>query len=516
MRSFRLALAFCLFGASACSLVLDTDALQKGKTGGSGAGGSAGAGGTAGTGGTAGAGTGGTAGELDASRDAGPPCNTDLDCQPVDTVDGCTSYKCAADKTCAAPRPYAGLAVVSTPGEAETADQAEDIGYPSLLADGTDLMLGFWKRSGATSNIVIRKYDERPEISPSSAELNAISGNRFESLSSSPGMFIRGIPRRVRLLIAAKPMGAAATGMFQMDVDVSNLRASSMQPARADLAVAGYDTSPRGPAPRLLAGVGEPVGMWIQQGKLFYFDASSAGEVFTSKRVIGFSPLFPTGMLTGGVHAALETTELGSTDDQGQTELWTRGSPSLTALINDQPGARRRGVATAATGEIGPSINFVMWSFERGGTPALFYAGASCDATQCIGFGAPTGTGDAILPAVAPAAASARVGSTMTDRDLAVTFQITVPDASSPGMSNTAILAGVSRLSTTVDGGPALSPTAMNPPSFVVTLGHVPPAILGPSSVAITSGGLMMVAWVERGPTQAVLKTKRFVVKTCP
>jgi hypothetical protein len=55
----------------------------------------------------------------------------------------------------------------------------------------------------------------------------------------------------------------------------------------------------------------------------------------------------------------------------------------------------------------------------------------------------------------------------------------------------------------------------MNPASFVVTPSSVSPANLGPSSVAMTSGGWMMVAWVERGPNQAVIKTRRFQVKTC-
>ena len=343
MRSFPLALALSLVGASACSLLLDTDALQK--NGAAGAGGVSGAAGAAGAAGSSGAG--GSAGNLDAGQDAGASCSTDLDCQPVDTVAGCTRYECGSDKTCLTPRPYTGLGVVAVPGDAEIADQAEEIGYPSLLADGTDLVLAFWKRNATTSNIVIRKYDERPEISPTSADLNAIGSNRFESLWSSPGIIIRGIPRRLRLLAAAKPIGTVATGMYQMDVDLANLRISAVQPTKMDLGITGYDVLPRGPAPRLLpAGLAEPSGMWIQQGKLFYFDATSAGEVYSSKRVIGFAPL----AANVGVHAALETTEVATTDDQGQTELWTRNSNVLTTLIGDIPGGRRRGVATTEIG----------------------------------------------------------------------------------------------------------------------------------------------------------------------
>ena len=508
MRSFRLALALSLVGASACSLLLDTDALQKkGAAGAGGAGGSGGSGGTAGS-----SGAGGSAGDVDAGSDAGASCNGDLDCQPVQSVDGCTRYQCGTDKTCMPPRTHSGLAVISVPGDAEIADTADEIGYPSLLADGTDLVLAFWKRNGTATNVVIRKYDERPEVSPVAADIQTISSNRFESISSSPGMVIRGIPRKIRLFAAAKPTGAVATGMYQMDVDVGNLRVSTMQPTRMDLGITGYDVNPRAPAPRLLPiALGEPVGMWMQQGKLFYFDAANVGEVYSAKRVIGFAPL----AANAGLHAALETTELGSTDDQGQTELWTRNSNLATSLLGDIPGARRRGVATTFTTESALPINFVVWSFERAGTPSLLYAASSCDAMQCPAVGAPVDSSNT-LPAISPALASARVTGSMSERDMAAVFQVTAPDATRPTVMNTAILAGITRLTTTQDGGPNLVATALNPSSFVVALTNLAPSVLGPFSVTITSGGLMMVAWVERGLNQAQLRTRRFQVRSCP
>jgi len=512
MRLFRFALALSLAGASACSLLLDTDALQKGVGGVGGAGGAGGTGGTGGAAGTGGAG--GSAGDLDAGPDAGTSCNGDLDCQPVGAVDGCIRYQCATDsKTCMPPRAHSGLAVVSVPGDAQITDQADEIGYPSLLADAPDIFLVYWKRSGTTTNIGIRKFDDtQPQAGALAADLSAISANRFESVSSSPGLAVRGIPRRLRLFAAAKPTGVMATGMYQLDIDVSNLRVSNAQPMRFDLGVPGYDTSPRGPAPRLIpAGLAEPVGMWMQQRKLFYFDANNAGEVFNTKRVIGFSPL----AATAGIHAAVETTDLGSTDDQGQTELWTRGSPSLTTLIGDIPGARRRGVATTATAEAPPPFNFVLWSFERTGMPSLLYSVATCDGTSCDAYSAPTSSA-ATLPAISPAAASARVTGSMSDRDLAVAYQVTGPDPAQPGMTYTALIGGLTRLTTTQDGGPMLGAVALNPPNFVVMLSNLAPASVGPTSVAMTAGGQMMVAWVERGPNQAMLKTRRFQVRTCP
>jgi hypothetical protein len=439
-------------------------------------------------------------------------CTTDLDCQPIDALDGCMSYKCNADKTCDPPTKFVGLGVVAIGTSAENAEQADDFGYPSLIADGTDLVLAAWKRTGTQSNIVVRKYDENPAILPASADLNVITANRFESVASSPGIIMRNVPRRIRLLAAAKPTGTAATGMYQLDIDLATLRVSMNQPNKPELMITGYDTVPRGSPPRLLPGpaLGEPVGMWIQQGKLFYFDANNASEVFSSKRVIGFAPL----AANAGLHAALETTDLSATDDQGETELWTRGSPALTALINDQPGARRRGVATTATAEGVTPINFVLWSFERSGTPSLFYAAAGCDANQCTGVGSPTGNGDTIA-GVDPAAASAKVNGGTGERDMAVAYEVTAPDPLHPSVMNTAIIGGLSRLTSGQDGGGALSSVAANPPQFMVSVSTLAAANVGPTSVAMTGGGLMMVAWIERGPNMALLKTRRFQVKSC-
>ena len=67
-----------------------------------------------------------------------------------------------------------------------------------------------------------------------------------------------------------------------------------------------------------------------------------------------------------------------------------------------------------------------------------------------------------------------------------------------------------------------MSSRSMNPGIFVIATATGPATaepgeILGPSAVAVTGGGLMMVAWVERLSTdQVALKTRRFQVRTCP
>jgi hypothetical protein len=158
-----------------------------------------------------------------------------------------------------------------------------------------------------------------------------------------------------------------------------------------------------------------------------------------------------------------------------------------------------------------------VWSFERAGTPTLLYAAAACDANTCSGFGMPPTGADPTLPATGPAAASSRVMGTMTDRDLAVAYQIIAPDPMRPGMNYNALIAGVSRITTTVDAGvPNVTGNPMNPPTFVVTLSNLLPANFGPISVATMPSGTTMVAWIERGQNQATIKTRRFQVRTCP
>src|SRR5258708_19972460 len=121
----------------------------------------------------------------------------------------------------------------------------------------------------------------------------------FKSYASSPGMIVKqAVPRRGRLLLAAERTGdaGAGAGMRLVDVDVpaigNNVKLSAMQPALADLGVTGYDTRPRLFAPRLLAnGLAEPTGMWIQQGKFYYFDGATTQEAYSATKVIGYTPL---------------------------------------------------------------------------------------------------------------------------------------------------------------------------------------------------------------------------------
>jgi hypothetical protein len=503
-------LALALFAsAAACSELLDTDSLQS-KSGTTGAGG-----------------TGGQSGANDAMTDApAKTCTGDADCLPGVEIDGCTVYACgpAEDRTCRPPHPNSGALGIVSAGSVETVMTADDIGYPSLLVDGGDIIMGVWHRTGSTSDVLLRKYPAYPQTG-AGLELSEITNGMFKSYASSPGMIVKqAVPRRVRLLVAAERTGdaGAGTGMRLVDIDVpaigNNLKFSIVQPPLADVGVTGYDTRPRLFAPRLLAnGTAEPTGMWIQQGKFFYFDGAAAREAYSAKKVLGYSPLSGA----TGVHAALETTVTdadGGNTGPSRTELWSDGSAALASLDGDQPGARH-GVTSTYANESGSSINLVAWSFEpKVGVPALNYRVALCAAMSCTSL-ALTGQSDAI-PAMFPEMTSVPVSA--TDRDVLQSFEIIFADTTQPTLADSALFASVSRFNIPSPDLTKGSSTPINPPVFIVDLAQGPLGaaagdVLGPSSVAITRDGQLMVAWVVHPtPSTSVLRARRYLVKTCP
>jgi hypothetical protein len=504
MRSIGLTWGLLLLGTSACSLLLDTASLQKGD--------------------------GGHAAdampEADAPSDAGKSCTSDIDCVPPD-LDGCMIHTCAADggpKTCNPPTSNSGGLGITVAGSIETVLTADDIGYPSLLADGSDFVMAVWHKSGTTTDVLVRKYPAYPQA-PGGAELSAIAPGMFRSYASSPGLVTRvAVPRKVRFLLAADLLGDAdsGTGMRLVDIDVpslnNNLKLSATQPTPADLGIGGYDTRARAFPPRMMPnGVMEPVGMWIQQQKLFYFDGASAREAFSAKHVLGFSPLFAT----TGVHAALETSDdVDGGPGTDRTELWSDGSATLISLDGDQPGARR-GVSSTFTNESNANANFVAWAFEpKNGVAAWNYAGALCGGPSCASAALPGQ--QTTIPAMFPELASNRVTGSMIDRDIVQTFQVVIPDMTQATMATTVLFAGASRFTIPSADLTKGSTKEMNPPLFVVDaasgpMGLAPGEIVGPSSVAVTSDGQVLIAWVVRPtPSTAVLKARRFLVKTCP
>ncbi len=222
----RFSILACLAaGLTACSLLLDTESLQKkppavGTAGASGAGGS--------TGGSAGqdAGGGKEAGIGDAATiEAGKACDSSTDCLPGVDIDGCTLYACGADKTCQPPVPNSGKLGVVAAGAIETVMSANEIGYASLLADGSDVVMAVWHRTGTTTDVLIRKYPAFPQ-GPAGAELSAIAPGMFRAYGSSPGLIARAsiLPRRIRFLLAADRLSDAAPGGMQLvDIDVPTL-----------------------------------------------------------------------------------------------------------------------------------------------------------------------------------------------------------------------------------------------------------------------------------------------------
>jgi hypothetical protein len=210
--------------------------------------------------------------------------------------------------------------------------------------------------------------------------------------------------------------------------------------------------------------------------------------------------------------------------------LWSQGSATLVALDGDQP-APRRGVTATFTNESGLTANLVGWAFEGTGGAQSNYTAALCAGASCSSVALstiPGGSPDAgasqsfaIPGAVFPELTSARVTGSMVDRDVLQTFEVAVPDSAQPDAAVTVLFGSASRFNIpSVDLGKSSS-KPMNPPIFPVDFASAPKAtaaneVLGPSSVAITSDGQMLIAWVAHpSANMAVLKARRYLVKTC-
>jgi hypothetical protein len=504
MRSLGLPFVLMVSGFSACSFLLDTESLQKGGAAVASDGGSSGGGGAGGGG---------------ARVDGGPMCATDFDCQGPN-FDGCKLVRCNMG-VCGAEK-YTGVGIVPE-GNVEQVIEADEIGYPTLLVDnGTGMpnspnfYLGVWKHTGTTSNIELHRYNENPSLGGASADLAGIVPGAYEQYGSSPGMVVAGI-FRLRLLFAGDPTGPAPMGMHELDINEVNFKAFAMtdQP-KVDPGVSGYDTKPRGPAPRMIS---DTWGMWVQGDKLFFFDNQSpAMPVYAAKRVLGFSPVIGI----GGPYAILETEPAGSPAGAA-TELWASGSASLFALVGDT-GGTRRGTAATWFPEILQSI--VLWSSAGPMGPSLKVNKAFCIGPFCQASidDASKSTDD--VPAAFPELASAKVPGRDRDRDFAESFQVTFARPDDPMKATTALVGGLIRIEATsdagADAGAGTKATAINPPTFLIAaqdgpVSAAPGEVIGPTSIAMTNNGHVMAAWVERGigGQTHVLKTRRFLVKTC-
>jgi hypothetical protein len=212
-----------------------------------------------------------------------------------------------------------------------------------------------------------------------------------------------------------------------------------------------------------------------------------------------------------------------------RTELWSQGSATLVALDGDPP-APRRGVTATFTNESGLTANLVGWSFDGASGPQTNYTAALCAGASCSsvalsmisGGGPDAGPSQFSIPgAIFPEMTSARVTGSMVDRDVLQSFEISVKDNTQTDVAVTALFASASRFNIpSVDLGKSSS-RPMNPPIFLVDAASAPTTVapgevLGPSSVAVTSDGQMLIAWVVHpSSNMAVLKARRYLVKTC-
>jgi len=472
-----------------------------------------------GSSGASGAGGGALGDASTGATDSGVMCTTDFDCQGPN-FDGCTLVRCM--KGVCGSEKYTGLGVTPE-GTVDTVTQADEIGYPTLLVDQGNavlniapiFLLGVWKHTGATSNIEIHRYTENPNFGGAAADLAAIIPGVYEQFGSSPGIAVTGLGGgRLRLLFAGDPAGAPPMGMHQLDIDEGNFKVVQMSQPK-DPGVAGYDAKPRGPVPRLIT---DNWGMWVQGDKLFFFDNQNpAVPAYSAKRVVGFSPAIGI----GGPYAILETEPMGNPAGAA-TEIWASGSASLFALVGDMGGSRRGATATFYPEAL---ENIVVWSIAGATGPALKTNLAGCLGSFCQSYGGDTIKNSEQVPAAFPEIASAKVPGRDKDRDFAESFQVTFAQPGDPSRATTVLVGSMIRVETVgdagADAGTATQATAVNPPNFLIAasdgpVSAAPGEIIGPTSIAMTNNGHVMAAWVERATgTSHVLKTRRFLVKTC-
>jgi hypothetical protein len=506
----RLALLFLssVAGLSACSFLLDTEDLKKGPAA------------SATDAGATEAGTGQpTDAASTADADAGA-CTTDFDCLPTN-FNGCQRIKCK-NGTCGMPEKYSGVGV-SPEGAIQTSVQADDIGYPSLLADGSNFYLAVWKRDGTmTTNIEVHRIPENPALGGQRTDLASLLPNAYEQYGSSPGMAVVGLlGGRLRLLFAADPTGVAAPmGMHLLDVDETTLQppAKAEQP-KVDPAVVGFDTNPRGPAPRLING---DWGLWVQSEKLFFFDGQNPGTAaYAARRVLDFAPMIGV----GGPYAALATAPTGMQAGNQSTGMWANGNATLATLVGDDTG-ERRGVSVAWYPE--SVANIIVWSYVSQALPTLKTNIAGCIGTFCQSAGdLQSLQNNNNTPASFPQIASGKVPNTDKNRDFAETFQVSLAVPNDPSRAVTVLVGSMIRVvagagDAGADAG-SPPPIPFNPPDFPIASLEGPAVaaageVLGPSSIAMTNDGHVLVAWVERAMagTSHVLKTRRFAVQMCP
>lgn len=518
-RTLLLLAPFCvaLLGhAVGCSAMLDTDSLQAGSGGASGAG-AGGEGGTAPDGGDAEASDDGSDGGAEA--DAGKPCRSDLDCEDGDscTADRCDLPDGGTSGFCRASKPWTGLAIEPNPKhpQEDVVLTADDIGLPMLAGDDQNTVLAAWYRSNGKTDVKLRSYKENASLGSTETNLSSVLGT-FEGFGASPGMRFQILPRRIRLVFPGDPTGVSGMGMFQWDLDPDQLQASQSQPTAHDLQAAGYDTAPELAAPRLFWDWGQldEIAMWLQKGQLWVHDTTNGSQaVFTSKKVTGFTPLLGK----SGEHAALMTDD---TTSGPTTEIWTRGTTSLTQVASKQPGDLPLGIASTTITEgnyNGNPLNVITYAYMGSSKyPIVESFAAVCDATSCTSGSLPSGQGAQPSVGMFPTIDSSPTPSAKDERDLALSIVLPFDDANDATMTDAALVGSALHVTTS---GLAVDEKPINPPQFAIGAATLPKASkaipIAQTALFVTPTRQVFFAWVERGASSATLKVRRYQIRSC-
>jgi hypothetical protein len=511
-RGLALAFAGAAFASVVgCSLLLDTDKLQKGA-------GQAAAG-------ASGSPADGAAPDVTAdsepSQDAAPDaeaeaeaeaatCNGDLDCWLASDRNLCFLHPCDKDaSTCKPPEPWTGPVLVETSNTPiEITSNQDVIGVPALLADGEAVYVAAWYKNSGGTDALLHKYYPGQAV-----KKNTFLGyfkDYFLGPVATPGIMIETSPKKRLALLVPVPgltsLSKSCVRRFWVGADLelpTEFPSACYDPVNA---LGDYTADPRRTAPRLLATSTSDIGAWIQDGELVAKPPLLAGEKVTSLggTLKSFAPL----QAVDPLRAAL--LEAGNSAAEEDTLLWYSGhSPS--SLFGVAPGPRL-GIATAWP-EPSAGENVAVWSHPVAGGQTVEYFNVGCDNTKCDTLASQTPVEQGSMLHSPTVALRRNADPPYTDVSISAVYSFSTQQETESTM-----LTQVMR----TKQPPEVS--VINPGAVLMANTNVPGETavsdlrydLGRTSTVITAGGAMYVVWVQKVAGKEAMFMRTFQIKdTC-
>ncbi|MCU0692274.1 MAG: hypothetical protein MUF54_12815 [Polyangiaceae bacterium] len=473
--------------AGGCAFLLDTDSLQEGKS---------------------------TAGG------DGWPCADDSSCFETPTDDPCTKDWCDPVSKLCRRIPHKGLALrAESPGHDELISSQAEIGLPVLTTDADgNFYLGYFARQaqGGEGDVRLVRLADNANAPSVNVRLAQVT-NGIGTGHSSPGLEI--VANRLRVAVAgtlsAAGQGEAGMYRFQLEKDSLTPPVQGVDQMLLDKDPAYASFPARLTAPRIVRHGSRDLVLWVHQGAVFTHDWATADTTSNSFSLINATNAVP---IAGGIGFKFGAVVEAESSGSDGLYIWTEGKNTLTVQLDSNSGTRL-GLASAALhpkAPTSPTLNVVHWAYHQAPEPPqLKLGGALCDLSKCTAqsFGA--------------AAAEVAGG-------LWPSVDIITPDISADQRRIVAVHSFISNNVAAlllnayeVDAADLakkipLEDLAINPSMVRVTEpqpidDNLPSSSpYGPTAVATTSKGKIVVAWVHHRPSgEASLRTKRYYLDKC-